>query len=525
MRPFSLLAALALLLAGPALAGQVLHRPSEGEPGTLDPQKMTSANSIAIVRDLFIGLISLGPDGKPVPGAAESWEISPDGKTWTFHLRHDGKWSNGDPVTAEDFVYSFRRLVDPRTAADDPSDLKQVVGFDEIQSGKEKDLGALGVKAVDPYTLTLALKEPRLALKFLLTDAFVFPLHRATLEKWGNDWTQPGHLVSNGPYVLKSWVPQSAIVLEKNPYFFDAASVKIGEVDWLDAADRDAAVRRYRGGELDWAQLNRNTLPWAKANAPDQLHTALINQIDFIYFNMAKGVLAQDRRIREALNLATDREAIATKIDPLGQIPAYSNTPTVISDYTPPVMPFKSMPQGDRLERAKALMQDAGYGPDHPLKLTISYPTQESTRQILGAIKQMWLKIGVDLQLDNMEWQVFVDKINQRNYDLAVMAAIGSYDDYENGLDNYRSDANFMNWCGYSNPKFDDLFHRGGTATDPATRRELMQQAEAVLLNDYPIIPLDFASLNRLVNPRLLGFVDSVLYPQSRHLSFKDQAS
>ena len=509
-------------LLGSAQAATALNRPDEGEPESLDPQKTVSAFPLGIIRDMYTGLITLDNDGKPIPGVAESWDIAPDGKTWTFHLRHDAKWSNGDPVTSEDFLYSFRRLVDPKTAAADPSDLAQVVNYDEIQSGKEKDLTKLGVEAPDKYTFVLHLTAPRLALRFLLTDLQVAPLHRATIEQFGQDWTRPGHTVSNGPYVLKDWVPQDHITLVKNPNFYDAASVKIDEVHWIDGADSEAALKRYRAGELDWVDVRRSHYAWAKANLPDQLHHTPDNEYSFMNINMAKGPLSQDIRLREALNLAIDRETITTKISNTGQTPAYSIMPPVVSDYTPQPMAMKDVPQEERLKRAKELVAAAGYGPDHPLQITVSYPTEENTRQILLAIRQMLQPVGIELTLSNMEWQAYVGVVNQRNFDIGIMGASGPYDDYENGLDNFRSDAGEGNFCGYSSKVFDDLFHRGGTATDINTRRELMQQAEKTLLADYPLVPIYFGTLNRLANPRLLGMDYAIKVPQSRYLSFKE---
>ena len=517
-------AALACLLfaaTGTAHAAQVLHRMSEQEPETLDPQKSSSAGPLAIDRDLFTGLLTLDPDEHVVPGVAERWEISPDGKTWTFHLRHDAKWSTGEPVTADDFVYSFRRLVDPQTAAADPSDLTQLENFEAIVSGKEKDLTKLGVTAPDPYTLKLQLTVPRIALKFLLTDPALFPLHKASVEKWGNAWTQPEHLVGNGPFVMKSWVPQAQIVLAKSPTFYDAPSVKLDEVDWIVTEDLKAGLLRYRAGELDWMILTRQNLPWARENLPDQLHTADGNGFGFIFFNMKRGPLADDVRLREALNLAIDRETLVTKVDPRGEKPAYGIIPPIISDYTPQHMGFKDLPMADRLAKAKALMKQAGYGPDHPLKLKLSYTTEESTRQLLLAIAAMWKPIGVEITLDNMEWQVFVNITNERNYEIGYLNLVGTYDDYENGLDNFRSDAGIYNVNGYANPKFDDLFHRGGTTTDPLERRKLMEQAEQIVLDDYCLAPLEYYVRNVVVSPKLQGYVPKIIYNQSRYLSLK----
>jgi len=519
MRLIPILAA--ALLFGTAQAGTVLNRPIEGEPESLDPQKTVSAFPIGLVRDMYIGLITLSDDGKPIPGVAESWDISPDGKSWTFHLRHDAKWSNGDPVTSEDFVYSFHRLVDPATAAADPSDLKQLANFEAIQSGKEKDLSRLGVDAPDKYTLHLTLTEPRLALKFLLTDPQLFPLHRATIEKWGNEWTRPGHVVSNGPYVMKDWVPQDQVTLVKNPNFFDAATVKIDEVHWVVAPDFDAALKRYRGGELDWVEVRRSHYAWAKQNLADQLHHANDNSLNFLPINMVRGPLAKDIRLREALNLAIDRELIVNKISPLDQQVAYGIVPGVVSDYTPQTMKMKDMPPAERLQRAKELVAAAGYTPDHPLTLTVSYPTEENARQILVSMRQMLQPVGIDLQLNNMEWQAYVGTLKQHNYDIGFMGVSAPYDDYEDSLDNYRSDAADGNFDGYSNKEFDDLFQRGGTATDIAERRALMQQAERQVLADFALVPLYYGVVNRVVNPRLQGVVDAIKVPQSRYLSFK----
>ncbi|MGB8842416.1 MAG: peptide ABC transporter substrate-binding protein [Aliidongia sp.] len=523
MRFMSLCAAgfmLAWQLGG-ADAATILNRPTQGEPESLDPQKTTSTYPWAITRDMFVGLIALGDDNKPVPGIAESWEISPDGKSWTFHLRHNAKWSNGDPLTADDFLYSFRRLVDPKTAASDPSALAQLINYREIQSGREQDLTKLGVDAPDPYTLHLTLTEPRLMLQYLLTDPQLFPLHRASIERWGNEWTRPGHIVSNGPYVMKDWVPQDQIVMVRNPNFFAADSVKIDEVHWIDGADFDAALKRYRAGELDWVDVRRSHYAWAKQNMADQLHHAPANSYNFLAINMTRGALAQDIRLREALNLATDRDLLVEKINPVDQLPAYSINPPSLSNYTTQPMALKDLSQAERIKRATELVTAAGYGPDHPLKLTVSYPTDENSRQVLLAIRQMLLPVGIELTLNNMEWQVYIRAINTHDFDIGFLGASTPYDDYENGLDNYRGDAGDANFCGYRNEKFDDLFHRGATATDLATRRHLMEEAERTLLADYPLIPLYFGATNRVVNPKLAGVIDIVQVPQTRFLAFK----
>ncbi|MGB8840973.1 MAG: peptide ABC transporter substrate-binding protein [Aliidongia sp.] len=505
----------------PATAA-VLHRYSLDEPDTLDPQKSVLDASIAIAGDLFAGLVTLSEQGRPVPGIATHWEMSDDGLVWTFHLRPDAHWSNGEPVTAEDFVYSFRRLVDPRTAAADTSALDHVVNAKEITAGRERDLTKLGVEAPDPLTLRLHLIEPQPILLLHMTDNYVLPLHRATLEKWGNDWTKPEHLVGNGPFVLKSWTPQSAIVLAKNQTFFDAATVRLDEVHWLIAPDDAASLRRYQAGELDLARLDRIGLSWAHENRPAEVRTAPAFGILYMFFNMTRGPWATDRRIREALNLALDRDALVTKVDQRGEPAAYGLVPVAISNYMAQSYDWRDQSAADRLARAKALLAEAGYGRDHHLALTVSYPTDETFRHLALAVRSMWQPLGVDLDLKNSEGQVWIQAMESRDYDIGFAAQNFPYDDAEPFLDVFRSDAHALNLQSYANAEFDAVLHRASTALDPAVRRELLEAAERTALADYPAVPLEMLVRNAVVSPKLLGIDMRVPYSPSRYMHFEE---
>jgi oligopeptide transport system substrate-binding protein len=512
--------AAALLLMTTARAEQVLRRPINAEPESLDPQKTTGAAEFSILREMFAGLLVLDPHAEPAPGVAETWDQSPDHKIWTFHLRKNAKWSNGDPVTAADFVYSFQRVVDPKTASADHSDLHEVVNAEAIAAGQEKDLSKLGVEAVDPYTLRITLTQPRTILPYLLTDSQLYPLHRATIEKWGNDWTKPEHMVSNGAYVMKDWVPQSHIIMARNPGFYDAAAVKIDAIDYEVCETAETEYKRFEAGELDWARLTRKRLAMAKRDEADRFTGADIAGDFFIYFNLAKGKLAEDVRLREALALAIDRDTLV-KVDPVDQKPAYGWNPPMLEGYHHVDMNFVAMSQDQRLARAKQLMTEAGYGPDHPLELTAIYTTDEDNQLILLAIQQMLKPIGITLKLDNMEWQVMLQRQRQRDFDLGLEAGLSSYNDAETGLDNYRSDATDFSWGGYANPKFDALFHQATSAPDMASHYRLLEQAERVMLDDFPIAPLWYYHRSWLINPKLQGWDHSVIYPQTRYLSFK----
>jgi oligopeptide transport system substrate-binding protein len=518
------LAALPAVAAAAPAADSVLRRPMLEISDILDPQKTASASSIAIDRDMFTGLLALDNHRRLVPGVAESWDISIDGKVWTFHLRPGVKWSDGEPLTAEDFVYSFRRLVDPKTGAYDASDLDQVENALAIRSGKEPDLAKLGVVAVDPSTVRITLVEPRAAFRNLLVHPQLFPLHRASVEKWGAEWTRPEHIVSNGPYVMKGWVPKGDVALVRNPNFYDSGAVHIGEVRWVDVYDHAAAIKKFRAGELDFVDIGVEDLDWFRQNVPDQLHSALTDEIYFLFFNMAKGPLARDARVREAINLAVDRDFLVTRVDPHGEKPAYGLESALVSNYTPQSMPFRDKPMPERLERARQLIREAGYGPDKPLKLTVIYASPEPSGKLLRAVGDMVRPLGIELAFEQVAWQELGNRKNRREFEIGWMAEVSEYDDYESLLLNFWSGSNYFNFTGYANPKYDEVFRHVLTEMDGAMRRAYAEEAERVMLADYPFAPIYFNVRNRVVAPRLRNLPDEVRYPQSRYLVLKDPA-
>ena len=516
------LLALSLAALPAAAAENMLRRPNSAEPESLDPQKITGQSEANVVLDLFEPLIALDADRRPVPGAASSWDVSPDARTWTFHLRPDAKWSDGTPLTSADWVYSFRRLVDPATGAAKFDQIRSVVNAEEIAGGREKDIAKLGVVAVDATTLRFDLKQPELILPLLISDIGADPVPRAAIEKWGNQWTRPGHMISNGPYVLESWQPHDRIVLRKNPLFHDASHVAIAQVTHYPLDDLSRGVKQYRAGEIDWAALPKTQLAWARKEMAAELHSGDLMALWYLFFNMKRGVLAEHKEIRQALSLAVDRQTIVDKIDPRGQKPAYAMVPPLMQDHTPQPYDWQALPYAERLARAKQLMATAGYGPGHPLKLTLSYTTNDDTRTYLLALGAMWKPIGVEVVLDNMEWQVYQVKIRQQDYEIGILSEVPAFDDPTEFLIPYRSDAGLYNHCGYANPAFDALMDKAAQATDEPTRREALEAAEHLLLADYPLVPLQYGVANYLVSPRLAGWRNSLPFPQTRYLSFKD---
>jgi len=518
-----LLAAFAagLLAATAAHADHVLRRANEAEPESLDPQKTTGLYEANIEHDLFVGLLTLDPDMKPVAGMAQSWEASADKKVWTFHLRHDAKWSNGEPVTSADFLYSFRRLVDPKTAASATEQIRDVVNAEALIAGTEKDPTKLGVTAPDPYTLIMTLKQPQIMLPMLLTDTNMAPLNRTSIE--GNsDWTRPGKIITNGPFTLESWAPNSEIVLKKNQGYFDAAHVALDSVAWVMSDNLDTGFKRYRAGEIDIARVPRAQIKWARENLTASLHAGDVFGQSALLYDMKNGPFVGHPKLREALSLAVDRDLIVTKIIPEGQKSGYSVVPTAIGDYTPPQYSWKDQPMAERLARAKQLLSEEGYGPDHPLKFEITYTTNDQTRTLVLAIAAMWKPLGVEVTLQNQEWQIYESTLRQKTYAMGPLGGIVTYDDAAQFLEPYTSLATDQNTIGYSNPAYDKLMAAASVATDFKSRRTLLEQAEQVIQADYAEIPLYYATINMLVSPKVGGWVNTNPYIQSRYLSLQD---
>jgi len=396
------------------------------------------------------------------------------------------------------------------------------VNAEEIASGREKDISKLGIVALDANTLRFDLKQPELILPLLIADVGADPVPRTAIEKWGAQWTRPGHILSNGPYRLESWQPHDQIVLTKNPLFHDAAHVAIDRVIHFPVDDPSRGVKQYRAGEMDWAGLPKSQLAWARREMAAELHTGDTLVLWYLFFNMKQGPLAEHKEIRQALSLAVDRQTIVDKIDPRGQKPAYSMVPALMADYTPQNYDWQALSYPERLARAKELMAKVGYTPDHPLKVKVSYTTSDDTRTYLLALGAMWKPIGIEVVLDNMEWQVYQTKLRQLDYQIGILSEVPEFDDPTEFLTPYRTDAGLYNHCGYSSAAFDGFMDKAAQATETGPRRAALEAAEHTVLADYALVPLQYGVANFLVNPRLAGWRNNLTYPQTRYLSFKD---
>lgn len=482
----------------------ILYRGNNAEPGTLDPQVISGMWENHIVGDLFLGLLTEDMRGAAIAGAAESWQISLDGKTYTFKLRQDGKWSDGQPLTADDFVFSFRRILSPALAAKYANILYPIKNAQAYNTGKIKEAEKLGVKALDSHTLQINLEAPTPYFLTQLIHYTAYPVPKHVVEKFGKEWVKPEHIVSNGAFKLKEWKSQSYIRLVKNELFYDAANVKLKEVYFYPTEDRAAALKRFRAGELDMnGEFPAEQYQWLKTNMPKETRVSPKFGVYFYPINQRQKRF-QDKRVREALNLGVDRETIVSKITTTGEMPAYNFVPP-LEGYTKPQFVFKNMSKQERIDRAKKLLQEAGYTKDSPLKLTIRYNTSENHKKIAIAIAAMWKTIGVEADFLNAEAAIHYKEMEEGNFDIARAGWIGDYPDAQTFLMLLQY-PNKLNYGAYQSQKYNDLMQKAGITLDTQKRIDIMQEAEQTALDDYATIPIYHYIAKNLVATYIKGW-------------------
>ena len=489
-----------LLLATPAL-GAELKRGNGGEPDSLDPAFAGTQWEDNIVGDLMVGLTTLDAAARPVPGMAERWETSKDGLTWTFHLRQ-AQWSDGVAVTAGDFAFAFRRLVDPATHSRYAANLWALKNAAAVSAGTLPP-AALGAVATKPDTLVLTLENPAPYLPELLSHITASPLPARLMARAG--WARPGAYVSNGPYTLKAWRPNDHITLARNPRFYDAAHVAFDSVTYYPTTDSAAAVTRFRAHDLDLqSPVAVTEVPWLRANLPGALRVTPSLAISYVAINLER---LKDVRVRRALNLAIDREAITQKILKLGEPAAYSIVPPGTANYPGTVtFDFRGKPFAARLAEAQALMRQAGYGPANRLALSYATTTSPDNRRLAAVLQAMASQIYVKLAIVTADVPNHFRNLRAHDYDLGIANWYADFDDASNFLDLLRSGAG-NNYAGYRNAAFDRLMAQAAAEPDTARRGALLAQAEKTALADYPWIPLRFPAQTDLVTPQLKGWV------------------
>lgn len=510
------LALLLLLAASGAHAQAVLNRGNGAEPDSLDPAFASTAAETNILGDLMVGLTTLDAAARPIPGIANRWETSRDGLTWTFHLR-PARWSDGSLVTAQDFISAWRRLLAPATAARTAQTLWVLKNGQAITAGRRPPT-ALGAAAPNPATVVLTLERPAPYLPELLTQPCALPLPASALKTG----PRPNSYVSDGPYRLKNWVPGDHVTLVKNPRFYDAAGVKIDTVNYFPTADSEAALRRLRAGELDMqTPIPSAQIAWLKTNMPGTLYIMPSLALAYVAINLRDPALA-DIRVRRALNLVYDREAVAEKVMKLGERPAYAFVPPNMADYAGgPQLDFKSMPMTARLAAARRLMQDAGYGPFNRLTLTYATTGNPDSKRLAAVFQAMARQIYVDLRISVTDYPLELRALRLGQYQLGYATWFADFDDASNFLDLLKSGSP-GNYAGYKNPKFDAALVEAEREPDAGKRAGLMKAAERIAQKDLPWLPIRFLSQSEAVGPRVGGYVPNArLYNRSRWLWIK----
>lgn len=497
--------------AGVQLAAkQELVKNNGSEVQSLDPHKVEGVPESNVIRDLLEGLVNTSlKDGSVIPGVAESWE-NKDFKVWTFHLRKDAKWSNGQPVTAADFVYSWQRLADPKTASPYESYLQygHIVNIDDIISGK-KSPDTLGVKAVDDHTLEVTLSEPVPYFVKMLSHTAMKPVYKPAIEKFGDKWTQPENYVGNGAYKLKAWTVNERIVVERNPQYWDNAKTVLNQVTFLPISSEVSDVNRYRSGEID---MTYNNLPIElfqklKKDIPQELHVDPYLCTYYYEINNQKAPFT-DARVREALKLGLDRDIITNKVKAQGDIPAFGFTPPYTDGtdgkLTPPAW-FKET-QEQRNTEAKKLLAEAGFTADKPLTFSLLYNSSDLHKKLAIAAASIWKKnLGVNVKLENQEWKTFLETRHQGNFDVSRAAWCSDYNEPTSFLNIMLSNSS-NNTSHYKSPAFDKLIADALQVKTDEERAALYQQAEQQLDKDSTIVPVYYYVNARLVKQYVGGY-------------------
>ncbi|MDK2374763.1 ABC transporter substrate-binding protein [Serratia fonticola] len=477
------------------------------EVASLDPHKVEGTPESNIILNLLEGLVSTDANGHLAPAVAESWENT-DYQTWTFHLRPGGVWSDGSPVTAQDFVYSWQRLADPKTGSPYASYLQyaRIENIDAILTGK-KPPESLGVSAIDDKTLKVTLSEPVPYFVSMLSHTSMKPVKQSVVEKFGDKWTLPQNYVGNGAYRLSEWVVNERIVLERSPSYWNNSKTVIEQATFLPLSSEVSDINRYRSGEIDITNsaIPPNLYAKMKREIPEQLHVNPYLCTFYYEINNQRAPFT-DERVRAAVKLTLDRDIIANKIMGQGQIPAYSFTPTFTEGGNFSQPEWAGWTQEKRNEEAKKLLAQAGFTAEKPLKFTLLYNTSDQNKQQAIAAASMWKKnLGAQVTLQNQEWKTSLQSRHEGQFDVARATWCGDYNEPSAFLNMLLSNSS-NNTFFYKSPAFDALIASTLKASDATARSAIYQQAETLLDKDSALIPVYYRVSARLVKPTVGGF-------------------
>ncbi len=492
---------------------QVLHFGNLSEPEDLDPHVVTGVTEHNILAALLEGLVSEDPKTlAPLPGVAESWEISDNGTRYVFHLRENARWSNGESVTADDFVFSYQRILSPAIGSPYADMLFYLKGAEAFNAGETQDFASVGAKAQGPKTLVLELKHATPYFLSLLNHYTWFPVHPGTLRAAKAErsitanWTRPPNFVGNGPFVLKEWFSNDRIIVTKSETYWDREKVRLNAIHFHAIGDNNAEERAFRSGQLHvTGTIPLDRIAHYRENDPDALRIDPYLGCYYYLFNVHEPSL-KDPRVRRALSMSVDRDKITRFVSKGGEVPAFHFTPPDTAGYTADA----SLSYDP--EAARALLAEAGYpgGEGFPT-LPLLYNTSEAHAVIAQAIGHMWeQELGIKIELMNMEFKVVLNRTQNQQYSVARAGWIGDYVDPNTFLSLWVTDAG-NNRAKWSNAEYDSLIELAGTTQDSAKRFALFRQAEAILMQESPIMPLYFYRSKTLLHPAVRGWHPTLL--------------
>ena len=499
-------------LAADAQPKMVWHRGELGDPGSLDPHKATTLIESNILDEVFEGLVALDARGEVIPGVAENWTANPSGTVYQFRLRRDAKWSNGDPLVAEDFVYAFRRLMAPSTGAPYANILYTLKNAERINKG-ELPIESLGARALDERTLAITLEQPAPYFISQLPHMTAKPLHQKSIELFGSDFVHAAHNVTNGPFMLQEYTPNDRIVLVKNPNYYDAAQVALDAEIFYSLEDRAAGLRRFMAGEIQsYDDVPVEQIGFVRSHLADSFKVSP-NLASYFYAFDTRRKPFDDQRVRQSLAMVIDREFLAERIWGGTMEPSYSFVPPGIENYgAPETVKWKDMDPFEREDEAKRLLAEAGFGPGgQKLKVEIRFNSSENHRATAVAIAHMWKAVGVETRLFATDATTYYAFLHEKPpFDVARSGWFADYPDAQNFLFLAQSNNKALNVASFSNKTYDRLMREAQMEASPERRRAILHGAEALLLNEQPdLVLLTYESRN-LVSPKLKGWEPNV---------------
>jgi len=487
---------------------RVLLRAVAAEPDSLDPQKAASVEAHTILRDLCEGLITLDRDGLPQPGAAQAWQLSEDGRTYTFSLRQHLRWDDGRPLVAEDFVNGLRRLADPQTASPYAQFDARIKNAAAVFAGTAP-ASALTVEAIDDHTVRIELETPEPYLPALLAHPSMCPARRDEETAGTVKRARVPH--GNAAYRVQDWVPGAYVLLTRNPYYWSSGA-KLQNVKYVFTSDAQTEFNLFRAGLLHiTSTIPRSQLPLLRSDFAAALHVAPLLATYYYGFNLRRAPLGTNPALRKALSLAIDRDRLTKDVLQGLELPAQAWVPSGVAGYGPQASPESLWPIAQREAEAKRLLRAAGYGTTNVLRVVLSYNSGEIHRRLAVAIASMWHDVlGVETKLESVEFKTLLDDITRGDVEIFRSNWTGDFNDPMSFLNVFASDSG-VNQVGYRNPAYDELLHKGFLSRDAASRRSTLESAERMLLADAVVIPLYFQVSKHLVAPKVRGWSENSL--------------